>query len=224
MAKVRILASALALTSPLLLAAATGAQASTVSSSAVSSSAAVPAQPAGTVSAAAVTKTVKLVTQEQSNYYYCAPAAGRAVASTWMPKKSLPSQKTIAGYMHTKAPNGTGTAWVAIGINRVIHRGSYYQNLHPTSAGFVWNAVNYAVGKQKHAVVARVLAGAKPWSPHSSNKTGHVMVIYGYHSDSHGKQLYWWDPADNTFHHSSLSSSWTAISKGGKNLLGFYPS
>src|SRR5262249_55598840 len=116
------------------------------------------------------------------------------------------------------------TAWVAIGVNRVIHRGSYYQNLHPTSAGFTWNAVTYAIGTAKHAVIARVLVGAKPWGPHSSDKAGHVMVIYGYHSDSHGKQLYWWDPADNTFHHSSLSSSWTAMSKGGKNLIGFYPS
>ncbi|WP_433174799.1 C39 family peptidase [Actinoallomurus sp. CA-150999] len=222
MAKVRIFASALALTSPLVLVAATGAQASTVSSSA-SSSAAVPAKPAGAVSAAAVTKSLKLVTQEQSKNYYCGPAAGRAVVSSFLPKKSLPSQKTMAGYMHTKPPGGTGANWVAIGINKAIHLGSYYQNLHPTSSGFVWNAVTYDVGTKKHPLVARVLVGAKPWS-HSSNKDGHFMVIYGYHSDSKGKQLYWWDPADNTFHHSSLSSSWTAISKGNKNLLGFYPS
>jgi hypothetical protein len=216
-----VLASALALTPPLLLAVATGAQASAVSSTAPAPA---PARPAGTVSAAAVTKTVKLVTQKQSKSYYCAPAAGRAVVSTWVPKSSLPSQNTMAKYMHTKAPNGTGTAWIAIGINSAIHRGSYYQNLHPTSAGFVWNAVTYDIGTKKHAVVARVLAGAKPWTPHWNDKTGHAMVIYGYHSDSHGKQLYWWDPADNTFHHSSLSASWTAISKGGKNLIGFYPS
>ncbi|GAA0327833.1 C39 family peptidase [Actinoallomurus spadix] len=219
MAKVRVLASALALAPPLLLTVATGAQASSAPSSAPA-----PARPAGTVSAAAVTKTVKLVTQKQSKSYYCAPAAGRAVVSTWMPKKSLPSQKTMAKYMHTKSPNGTGNAWVPIGVNTAIHRGSYYQDLHPTSAGFVWNAVSYDIGTKKHAVIARVLAGSKPWTPHWNDKTGHVMVIYGYHSDSHGKQLYWWDPADNSFHHSSLSSSWTAISKAGKHLFGFYPS
>ena len=225
MAKARLLASAITLTPALLLAGTPSAQASPVPSSATAATATTTT--AATVTtltqtatpvAAATTKKLTLITQEQSKNYYCAPAAVRAVISTW--RKSLPSQNTLAGYMHTKAPNGTSSDWIPIGLNRAIspRLDERYQNFHPNNAGFVWNEVTYNIATKKHALIARVLVGAKPWS-HSSNKKGHFMVIYGY-TTSGGKKLFWWDPADNSRHTASLSASWTAILKGNKYLTG----
>ncbi|GAA4632409.1 hypothetical protein GCM10023196_065740 [Actinoallomurus vinaceus] len=217
MAKARLLASALVLTPPLLLALPAGAQAATAPSSASApAAAAVQIPQSGSPVEIATLKKLKLTGQKQSTNYYCAPASVRAVISTW--GRHLPSQKTLAGYMKTTKKNGTASDRVPDGLNRALspRLDERYMNFHPNNAGFVWNVVVDNVGKRHHAVIARVLFGYKPWGRHTGDKTGHVMVIYGYNTA--GKKLYWYDPWDNTRHTASLTASWNAINKGNRYI------
>ncbi|GAA4632406.1 hypothetical protein GCM10023196_065720 [Actinoallomurus vinaceus] len=215
MAKARLLASALVLTPPLLLALPAGAQAATVPSSAAVRTVVVAQAPSASPVETAAVKKLKLTGQKQQTSVWCGPASVRAVISTW--GRHLPSQKTLAGWMKTNK-NGTGSDKLPEGLNRALspRLDERYQNFHPNNAGFVWNVVVDNVGKRHHGVIARVLVGAKPWGPHSRDKAGHFMVIFGYNTS--GKKLIWWDPANNTVHTASLTASWNAIKTGNRYL------
>ncbi|MDL4775832.1 MULTISPECIES: C39 family peptidase [Thermomonosporaceae] len=164
------------------------------------------------------TKTLSIVTQTQSTGYYCAPAAGRVLLSRFLSKSKLPSQKYIAGKMSTKT-SGTTRSNNIKGLNNTGIRNKHeFINTHPSNAGNLWTFVINST-KKGWVMAGGVQYGHRPYGRTTSDKTGHIIVAYGY-STTGGKYIYWWDPIDNSRHKASLSKSWSSISRGGKFLIG----
>ncbi len=166
---------------------------------------------------AAATKKVSIKTQEQQKYYWCAPAAGRALLSAYI-SRGLPSQSKLAGWMGTKPPDGTWETGMRNGLRKALqtYAGRPYEVvvLNPKSQSAFLTNVKAAVGSKKKPLIYRVLVGHKPWGRTTGNKAGHFMVVYGYTTGSNPKIL-WWDPADNTRRTASLSKSWASVKKAG---------
>ncbi|GAA0358970.1 C39 family peptidase [Actinoallomurus spadix] len=210
--RIAALAGAAALTVPLLAAAPAHAAPIAPTRTAPAASVAAPAQVG-----VAATKSVSIKVQEQQKYYWCAPAAGRALLSRLI-SKGLPSQSKLAGWMGTKPPNGTSTNGIRIGLRKALPTygsGSYdVVTVSPGPQNAFYGSVESAVGTKKVVIMYRVLVGYKPWGSQYNDKAGHVMVVRGYTTGSSPKIL-WWDPADNTYHTASLAKSWASVKKGG---------
>ncbi|MGK5553408.1 C39 family peptidase [Actinomadura kijaniata] len=175
------------------------------------------AVPAVTPAHAAATKKLTIKTQKQQKYYWCSPAAGRAILSRLI-TRGLPSQAKLAGWMGTKPPDGTSREGLRNGLRKALRtyapRPHEVIPLSPRSQSSFLTNVQTAVGRKKVALIYRVYAGYKPWGSQRNDKTGHSMVVYGYTTGSNPKIL-WWDPADNSRHTASLSKSWASVKKAG---------
>jgi hypothetical protein len=161
-------------------------------------------------------KYLPLTFQAQSTNYYCVPASGRAMLTSFT--SPLPTQATVASRMGTTT-NGTYMNYAPAALN--YWAGAFY--VYDTNVGTAANLFSRTtsdVTSYNAALMLRMEFGHTPWR-NTGDTSGHAVVDYGWYTDSaNGVQdIYFWDPWDSSKHTAGYSISFTDLGIGGFEMV-----
>jgi hypothetical protein len=161
-------------------------------------------------------KVVTLTVQAQTTSYYCVPASGRAMLTSFT--SSLPSQATLASKMGTTT-GGTYMSHAPAALN--TWAGSFYVfDTTVGTKGGLWSRTTSDVNTNNASLMLRMEFGFTPWR-NSGDTTGHAVVDYGWLTDSGtgAQELYFWDPWDSTRHVADYSVAFNDLSIGSLQMV-----
>lgn len=148
--------------------------------------------------------TVRVTWQQQSNGYYCGPAAIRMVISART--SSLPSQGEIASYVGTTQAGGTNRYQVRDGVNHWVGRSQHYDyyNVYNVSnpmtnaeVNAMWNLIKADIDGG-FAVPVNIVTrpgGMRPPGYAASTNVDHWIVVTGYSTSGGQNYVQVHDPA-----------------------------